>query len=48
MILHESVHRLIHMRNQGKIQELLSALKLNKKQLEKVNELREQCLNEAI
>ena len=36
MILHESVHRLIHMRNQGKIQELLNALKLNKKQIKKV------------
>ena len=48
MILHESVHRLIHMRNQEKIQVLLNALKLNKKQLKKVNELREQCLNEAI
>jgi len=48
MIVHQSVHRLIHMSNQGKIQELLNALKLNKKQLEKVNELREQCLNEAI
>ena len=48
MILHESAHRLIHMRNQQKIQALLNALKLNKKQLEKVNELREQCLNGAI
>ena len=48
MILHESVHRLIHMRNQEKIQVLLNVLKLNKKQLKKVNELREQCLNEAI
>ena len=48
MILHESVHRLIHMKNQEKIQVLLNALKLNKKQLKKVNKLREQCLNEAI
>ncbi len=48
MILHQSVHRLIHMRNQEKIQALLSALKLDEKQLKKVNKLREQCLNEAI
>lgn len=47
-ILHESVHRLIHMRNQEKIRVLLDALKLDEKQLKKVNELREQCLNEAI
>ena len=48
MIVHESVHRLIHMRNQEKILVLLNVLKLNGKQLKKVNELREQCLNEAI
>ena len=48
MILHQSVHRLIHIRNQEKIQVLLNVLKLNEKQLKKVNELREQCLNEAI
>lgn len=48
MILHQPVHRLIHMRNQEKIQVLLNVLKLNEKQLKKVNELREQCLNEAI
>jgi len=48
LILHESVHRLIHMRNNEKIQVLLNALKLDKKQLKKVNELREQCLNEPI
>ena len=48
MILHESVHRLIHMRNLEKIHVLLNILKLNEKQLKKVNKLREQCLNEAI
>lgn len=48
VILHESVHRLIHMRNQEKIQVLLNAFKLSEKQLKKVNELREQCLNEVI
>ncbi len=48
LILHESVHRLIHLRNNEKIQVLLNTLKLDKKQLKKVNELLEQCLNEAI
>ncbi|WP_132748730.1 group II intron reverse transcriptase/maturase [Scopulibacillus darangshiensis] len=48
MILHQSVHRLIHMRNREKIQTLLNALKLDEKQLSKVNKLRKQCLNEAI
>lgn len=47
MILHESVHHLIHMKNQEKIPMLLNVLKLNEKQLNKVNELRKQCLNEA-
>lgn len=48
VILQESVHRLIHMRNKEKIQALLNAFGLNEKQLKKVNELREQSLNEAI
>ena len=48
MIVHAPVHRLIHMRNQEKIQMLLNVLKLNGKQLKKVNELRELCLNEVI
>lgn len=48
MILSQPVHRLIHIRNREKIQVLLNVLKLNEKQLKKVNELREQCLNEAI
>ncbi len=48
MILHESVHRLIHLKSHEKIKALLNALCLNKKQLQKVNELRKQCLNEAI
>jgi hypothetical protein len=47
-IVHESVHRLIHMKNREKIQVLLKALKLDEKQLQKLNKLREQCLNEAI
>lgn len=44
----KSVHRLIHIRKREKIRMLLNSLKLNEKQLKKVNELREQCLNEAI
>lgn len=48
MIVHEPVHRLIHMKNLEKIQVLLNVLKLNEKQLEVINELRELCLNEAI
>ena len=48
MILSQPVHRLIHIRNREKIQVLLNVLKLNEKQLKKVTELREQCLNEAI
>jgi hypothetical protein len=47
-ILHKSVHLLIHLRDQEKIQVLLNSLKLNEKQLIKVNKLRKQCLNEAI
>jgi RNA-directed DNA polymerase len=47
-VLHESVHRLIHIKDIGKIQNLLKLLKLNKKQLEKVNELRKQCRNYTI
>lgn len=48
LIVHESVHRLIHMKNREKIQVLLKALKLDEKQLQKLNKLREQCLNVAI
>lgn len=48
MMVHEPVHRLIHMRNQEKINVLLNVLILNEKQLKKVNELRELCRNDAI
>ena len=48
IILHESFHRLIHLKDLEKIQVLMKVLQLDKKQLMKVNELREQCLNEAI
>jgi RNA-directed DNA polymerase len=48
MILHKSVHLLIHLRDHEKIQVSLDMLKLNEKQLTEVNKLRKQCLNVAI
>ena len=48
IVLHESVHRLIHLKDVIKIKSLLQSLQLNKKQIEKVNELRKQCKNEVI
>jgi len=47
-ILHKSVHPLIHLIDQEKIQLLLNSLKLNEKQLTEVNKLRKQCLNDVI
>lgn len=47
-IVHESIHRLIHLKDPEKIKILMEALHLDMKQLKKVNELREQCLNERI
>jgi RNA-directed DNA polymerase len=48
VILHESVHRLVHMKDKVKISALLKILKLSKKQIEKLNDLRLQCHNQAI
>ncbi|WEG14491.1 HNH endonuclease signature motif containing protein [Pullulanibacillus sp. KACC 23026] len=48
IVLHESVHRLVHLKDTEKIKAQLHALKLNKKQLEKVNDLRNQCQYQAI
>lgn len=48
IIVHKSVHRLIHLKDLEKIQVLMKVLQLDKKQLMKVNELRGQCLNDAI
>jgi RNA-directed DNA polymerase len=48
IVLHESVHRLVHLKDTDKIKSLLTTLKINKKQKEKVNDLRKQCQNEAI
>jgi hypothetical protein len=47
-VLHEAVHRLVHLKDIEKIKVLLNSFELNKKQKEKVNELRKQCGNHAI
>lgn len=48
IVLHEAVHRLVHLKNIDKIISLLEVLQLNKYQKEKVNELRKQCKNYTI
>ena len=48
IVLHESVHRLIHLKDESKIKTILNALKLTNKQIEKVNQLRKQCKNYTI
>lgn len=48
IVLHESVHRLVHLKGEGKIKLILNALKLSQKQIEKVNQLRKQCRNYTI
>ena len=48
IVLHEGVHRLVHMKDIDKIKSLLNALQLNNKQKEKLNELRKQCNNKTI
>lgn len=48
IILHESVHRLIHLKDNEKIKTLIKILELSKKQIQKVNELRKQCENDLI
>jgi RNA-directed DNA polymerase len=47
-VLHEAVHRLVHLKDIEKIKVLLNSFELNKKQKEKVNELRKKCGNRAI
>ena len=47
-VLHETVHRLVHLKDCEKINPLVKALKLTKKQKEKVDELRKQCSDEPI
>ena len=48
IVLHEAVHRLIHLKDSEKFKALLKSLQLIKKQKEKVNELRKQCKNDTI
>lgn len=48
IVLHEPVHRLVHLKDIIKIKTLVKALKLNKKQIQKVNELRKLCRNDSI
>ena len=48
IVLHESVHRLIHLKDVGKIKILADVLQLNNKQIDKVNKLRKQCNNYTI
>ena len=48
VILHETVHRLVHLKDDDKIKAIIKVLKLSKKQMEKLNELRLQCHNQAI
>jgi hypothetical protein len=43
-----TIHRLVNLKDIGKIKVLLKTLELNKKQIEKVNELRKQCINDLI
>ena len=48
IVLHESVHRLIHLIDIEKIKVLMKTLELTKKQIQKVNELRKQCRIDVI
>lgn len=48
IVVHELIHRLIHLKAPEKIKVLMKVLNLDKKQLEKLNKLREQCSNVAI
>ncbi|MDC3414484.1 group II intron reverse transcriptase/maturase [Terrihalobacillus insolitus] len=48
VILHESVHRLVHMKDNYKIKALMQILNLSKKQIEKLNALRLLCHNQPV
>ena len=48
IIVHQDIHRLIHATKQETISKYLSALKLDKRQISKVNKLRKMVGNEAI
>ncbi|MFT4416609.1 HNH endonuclease signature motif containing protein [Fredinandcohnia humi] len=40
IVLHESVYQLIHLKDHEKIKNLIKVLELDKKQIQKINELR--------
>ena len=48
IIVHQDIHRLIHATKQETISKYLSALKLDKRQISKVNKLRKMVGNEVI
>ncbi|WP_187442651.1 group II intron reverse transcriptase/maturase [Rossellomorea vietnamensis] len=48
IVLHEIVHRLVHLKDIEKMKDLMKTLELNKKQIQKVNELRKHCGNDSI
>ena len=48
IVLNETVHKLLHLKDIDKIKSLLDVFQLNNKQKEKVNELRKQCKNYTI
>ncbi|MGF6950362.1 uncharacterized protein YhhL (DUF1145 family) [Neobacillus sp. B4I6] len=47
-VVKSSMDRLVHLKDNEKIKVLLKGLNLSKKQKEKLNKLRTQCLNKAI
>lgn len=48
VVIHKTIHQLIHLKDKAKIEALLQSLKLTSKQKEKVNKLRLRCQNEII
>lgn len=48
IVLHESIHRLVHLKDVDKINVLLTVLELNSKQKEKLNQMRKLCQNDSI
>lgn len=48
LIVRDTIHQLIHLKDRSKIETLLESLKLSSKQKEKINYLRLKCQNEII
>jgi len=48
IVLHEAVHKLVHLKDVKKIDSILNDLQLNSKQKEKINELRKLCKNHTL